>query len=128
MCLLQPRLHMAWRAGGIGVAFAHAGAAVSRAAVSAVAMSQLAAIALEALALEESAAVPARRGWCELCCGRGCCGCCAGPFRRYAEAFQAGRWMPTLQVTNYMNHEAILQVGACCWSALHFLATRPGSI
>lgn len=49
------------------------------------------------------------RGWCELCCGRGC-GFCIGPIRRYREAFSTGRWMPTLQVSNYMNHEAILQV------------------
>ena len=35
-----------------------------------------------------------------------------GPLKRYQEAFSAGRWMPTLQVTNYMNHEAILQVPA----------------
>ena len=49
------------------------------------------------------------RGWCELCCGRGC-GFCLGPFRRYQEAFSAGRYIPTLQVSNYMNHEAIVQV------------------
>ncbi|CAL8465267.1 g4802 [Coccomyxa elongata] len=52
---------------------------------------------------------PQFRGWCELCCGRGC-GCCIGPIRRYQEAFSAGRWMPTLAVSNYMNHEAILQI------------------
>ena len=49
------------------------------------------------------------RGWCELCCGRGC-GFCVGPLRRYQEAFSAGRYIPTLQVSNYMNHEAIVQV------------------
>lgn len=49
------------------------------------------------------------RGLCELCCGRGC-GFCIGPLRRYQEAFAAGRYIPTLQVSNYMNHEAIVQV------------------
>ena len=52
------------------------------------------------------------RGWCELLCGRGC-GFCAGPFRRYQEAFSAGRYIPTLQVSNYMNQEAIVQVMPC---------------
>ena len=67
----------------------------------------------------------ARRGLCELCCGRGCCGCCAGPLKRYQEAFQAGRWMPTLKVTNYMNHEAILQVGAALDRYNHPLTCDP---
>lgn len=53
------------------------------------------------------------RGWCELLCGRGC-GFCAGPFKRYQEAFSAGRYMPTLQVSNYMNQEAIVQVVLPC--------------
>ncbi|CAK0786854.1 hypothetical protein CVIRNUC_010068 [Coccomyxa viridis] len=52
---------------------------------------------------------PQLKGWCELCCGRGC-GFCVGPFRRYQEAFSAGRYVPTLQVSNYMNHEAIVQI------------------
>ena len=33
-----------------------------------------------------------------------------GPLKRYQEAFSAGRYIPTLQVTNYMNREAIVQV------------------
>ena len=49
------------------------------------------------------------RGWCELLCGRGC-GFCVGPLKRYQEAFSAGRYIPTLQVSNYMNREAIVQV------------------
>ena len=49
------------------------------------------------------------RGWCELLCGRGC-GFCVGPLKRYQEAFSAGRYIPTLQVSNYMNQEAIVQV------------------
>ncbi len=49
------------------------------------------------------------RGWCELCCGRGC-GFFMGPLRRYREAVSAGKYIPTLQVSNYMNHEAIVQV------------------
>ena len=68
------------------------------------------------------------RGWCELCCGRGC-GFCIGPIRRYQEAFASGRWLPTLQVSNYMNHEAILQVSphppetpfGCCRETLDML-------
>lgn len=64
------------------------------------------------------------RGWCELCCGRGC-GCCAAPFRRYQEAFSAGRWMPTLKVTNFMNQEAILQARFCLASYL-WLAPAAG--
>ncbi len=33
-----------------------------------------------------------------------------GPLKRYQEAFSAGRYIPTLQVSNYMNREAIVQV------------------
>ena len=33
-----------------------------------------------------------------------------GPLKRYQEAFSSGRYIPTLQVSNYMNQEAIVQV------------------
>ena len=44
-----------------------------------------------------------------------------GPLKRYQEAFSAGRYIPTLQVSNYMNQEAIVQVmlpGRTCLASL----------
>ena len=71
------------------------------------------------------------RGWCELLCGRGC-GFCMGPLKRYQEAFSAGRYIPTLQVSNYMNREAIVQVAlspAChCLCVEVFMTVMTGEL
>ncbi len=63
------------------------------------------------------------RGWCELLCGRGC-GFCMGPLKRYQEAFSSGRYIPTLQVSNYMNQEAIVQVMLLSTHALQIFRYR----